>query len=369
MPRDYYEILGVERNADSAVIKKAYRAMAIKYHPDKNPGNKEAEDMFKEAAEAYQVLSDPKKKMRYDQFGHAGLGNGGFGGPGGFGDVNDIFSAFGDIFGDFFGGAGPRQQRGRGHRASRGADLRYVVDVDLKEVLTGAEKEIQFETEDTCKTCTGTGAKKGSQPEACRNCGGSGQVVRQQGFFAVATTCGSCQGQGQVIKNPCGSCLGSGRQSSKRKISVNIPAGVSTGTQLRLTNEGEGGFRGGPRGDLYVQVNVAEHADFEREGQNLHRRFKISYLQALLGADLEIDAIDGQASLRIEPGAQATDIIRIKERGLPGLRSPRRGDLYVHLNIDIPKKLTQSEEGALRTIAKEKGESVLGEAGLFGRRK
>lgn len=369
MPRDYYEILGVERSADATTIKKAYRAMALKFHPDKNPGNQEAEDKFKEAAEAYQILSDPNKKMRYDQFGHAGVnGPGGFG-QGGFGDVNDIFSAFGDIFGDFFGGAaGPRGARG-GRRNSRGSDLRYVVDVELKEVLHGTEKQIEFETEDTCKTCTGTGAQKGSKPEPCRNCGGSGQVVRQQGFFAVATTCGSCQGQGEVIKNPCGDCRGTGRQASKRKISVNIPAGVSTGTQLRLSNEGEGGYRGGPRGDLYVQVNIVEHPDFEREGQHLHRRLKISYLQALLGAEIEIDNLDGTSKLTVEPGVQAGDILKVSGEGLPALRNPKRGDLFAHIMVEIPKKLTQSEEEALREIAKDKGESVLGKAGFFGRRK
>lgn len=368
MPRDYYEILGVERSADSVTIKKAYRSLAIKFHPDKNPGDKEAEDKFKECAEAYQILSDPNKKARYDQFGHAGVngGPGGFGG-GGFGDVNDIFSAFGDIFGDFFGGAGPRTRRGS--RTSRGSDLRYVVDIEMKEVLTGAEKQIEFETEDTCKTCTGTGAKKGSSPETCRNCGGAGQVVRQQGFFAVATTCGSCQGQGQVIKDPCGDCQGSGRQASKRKISVNIPKGVSTGTQLRLSNEGEGGFRGGPRGDLYVQVNVVDHPNFEREGQNLHRRFKISYLQALLGAELEVETLDGTADLVVEPGTQPTDILSVKGEGLPSLRNPRRGDLFVHISIDIPKKLSKNEEKALRDLAEEKGESVLGKSGIFGRKK
>lgn len=368
MARDYYEILGVTKSADASAIKKAYRAMALKYHPDKNPGDKSAEDKFKEAAEAYSILSDPQKKMRYDQFGHAGV-SGGYG-QGGFGDVNDIFSAFGDIFGDFFGGGGMHRQRGRGSRGpARGSDLRYVVDIQLKEVLNGTEKQIQFETEDACGTCSGSGAKKGSKPETCRNCGGSGQVVRQQGFFAVATSCGTCRGEGQVIRDPCGNCQGSGRQASKRKISVNIPAGVSTGTQLRLTNEGEGGFRGGPRGDLYVQVNVVDSPDFEREGQNLHRRQKISYLQALLGAELEVETLDGNASLRVEPGTQSADILRIQGQGLPGLRNPRRGDLFVHVSVDIPKKLTRGEEDALRKLAEEKGESVLGPAGIFGRRK
>lgn len=372
MARDYYEVLGVSRGADPNTIKKAYRQLAMKYHPDRNPGDKEAEEKFKEAAEAYDVLSNEEKRRRYDQFGHAAFkgGPGGFGGGPGFGDINDIFSAFGDIFGDIFGtAAGHARGRSRGSRAQRGSDLRYVLDVELKDVLTGTKKEIQFDSEETCKTCSGSGARAGTKPDTCRSCGGTGQVVRQQGFFTMATTCGTCRGTGQTIKDPCDKCHGSGRTDVRRKISISVPAGVDTGTQLRLSGEGEAGYFGGPPGDLYVQINVKRDPRFEREGQTLHVNAKISYLQALLGAVLEVDSIEGSLEIEIEPGVAPGETVVVRGHGLPSLRNQKRGDMIVHVQVEMPKKLTKREEELLREIAQEKGEKVLGKAGFFGRKK
>lgn len=372
MARDYYEILGVTKTSDSTTIKKAYRTMAMKYHPDRNPDDKSAEEKFKEAAEAYDVLSDEKKRQRYDQFGHAAFQGGFGGGQGqGFNDINDIFSAFGDIFGDIFGGH--PQGRGRtrsGSRAHRGSDLRYLLTIDLKDVLTGSKREITFDTEESCKTCKGSGAKEGSKPETCKTCGGQGQVVRQQGFFAMATTCSTCRGEGQIIKDPCTTCRGKGRTALKKKLSISVPAGVDTGTQLRLSEEGEPGALGGPAGDLYVQIQVKEDSRFEREGQTLHTRAEISYLQALLGADIEVDGIEDKVKVDVKPGIASGDTVVAKEQGLPSLRSQRRGDLIVHVDVNIPTKLTRREEELLREIAKEKGESVQEPAtGFFGRKK
>ena len=253
MPRDYYEVLGVDKAADASTLKKAYRKLAMKFHPDKNPDNKEAEDKFKEAAEAYEVLSNTEKRAKYDRFGHSAPG--GFGGGQGFHDASDIFSAFGDIFGDFFGGAGgPGGGRGRRNGPRRGADLRYYLDVELKDVLNGAKQQIEFDSENSCGKCSGSGAKSGSTPATCNTCGGAGQVIRQQGFFQMASTCHTCRGEGQVIKDPCAPCQGTGRKTVHKKLMVNVPAGVDVGTQLRLTDEGEGGYKGGPAGDLYVEI-------------------------------------------------------------------------------------------------------------------
>lgn len=366
MQADYYEVLGVDRNADKSTIKKAYRKLAMKYHPDQNPGNKEAEDKFKEAAEAYEVLSNEEKRARYDRFGHAGV-SGGSGGAG-FHDVSDIFGAFGDIFGDFFGG-GARQGARRSNRPRRGADLRYYLDVDLEEVLSGVEKEIDFECEDECVTCTGTGAKKGIQPETCQTCGGTGQVVRQQGFFQMATPCHECRGQGQVIKDPCEDCSGRGRNLVHRKLNIKVPPGVNSGTQLRLSSEGEGGYQGGGRGDLFVEIRVKEHPHFSRQNQHLIAREKVSYLQALLGAEVEVRTLDGSAQVEVPRGSKTGDILKVAERGIPSLRGGRRGDLLLEIEIEIPKKLTKKEEDLLREIAADKGENVLESKGFFGRRK
>jgi molecular chaperone DnaJ len=375
--RDYYEILGVQKGADKDVIKKAYRQLALKFHPDRNPGDKSAEDKFKEAAEAYDVLSNDEKRSRYDRFGHAGVnGFGGMGGPGaaGFHDVNDIFSAFGDIFSDFFGGqggpgfGGAGQRRSRS-RARRGSDLRYRLQIELKDVLTGTQKEIEFETEESCKTCSGSGAKAGSSPETCKACGGSGQVVRQQGFFAMASTCGSCRGEGQIIVDPCGTCRGRGRTAVDRKLSIQIPAGVDNGTQLRLSSEGEAGYLGGGPGDLYVEVVIADDPRFERDGTALHSELKISYLQAALGSSVEFETLAGARRVDVDSGTYDGDIIRVKNEGLPSLRGSHRGELVLHVKVEFPKKLSKKEEELLREIAKDKGIEVAGGSGIFGRKK
>jgi molecular chaperone DnaJ len=358
MKRDYYEILGVERNADADTIKKAYRKLAMQYHPDKNPGNKEAEDKFKEAARAYEVLSNRDARARYDRFGHQGVDGPGPGGPH-FQDVGDIFEAFGDIFGDFFGQTqGGRGRRGRHHGPARGADLRYVMEIDLKDVLDGVEQPIEFECEDGCKDCHGSGAQPGSQAETCPSCGGRGQIVRSQGFFSMATTCPQCRGQGTVVKNPCKACRGRGRVTVHRKLLVKVPPGVDNGTQLRLTGEGESGMRGGPAGDLFVELRVRPDRRFEREGENLYAPLEITYLQALLGAEVEVETLRGKKPLHIPRGSQHGQEIKLRNEGVPSLRTGHPGDLIFIVKILMPKKLSKEEEKLLRQIADLKGEST-----------
>lgn len=362
MKRDYYEILGVAKDASPDVIKKAYRKLAMQYHPDKNPNNKEAEDKFKEAARAYEVLGDAEKRSRYDRFGHQGVdGPGGMGGHQ-FHDAADIFEAFGDIFGDFFGQQGGRQ-RGGGRQARRGADLRYVLELDLKEVLESQQKPINFECEDNCKECDGSGAEKGSSIETCPTCGGRGQVVRAQGFFSMATTCGHCRGSGTIIKNPCKKCKGRGRVGVERKLLITIPAGVDNGTQLRMTGEGESGAKGAPPGDLYVEIRVKPHPKFERDGSNLYAHLEISYLQALLGGEMEVETLRGKKTVHIPRGSQIGEQLKVPGEGLPSLRGARVGDLNFVYKVIFPKKLNKEEEKLLRQIAEIKGESTSKEKG------
>lgn len=364
---DFYAILGVSRDADQDAIKKAYRKLALQYHPDKNPGNREAEEKFKEAATAYEVLGNPEKRAYFDQFGHA-PGAGGRG-PQGFQDINDIFASFSDIFGDFFGGVGGRSATERGRKSNRGGDLRYVLDIELKDVVHGLEKDIEFDTEESCERCSGSGAEKGSAPEACRTCGGSGQVVRAQGFFSVATTCPTCRGQGQIIRSPCTQCRGSGRKTVHRRIRINVPAGVDTGTQLRISGEGEGGHRGGTPGDLYVQLRVKDSEHFERSGQDLIGEIEVSFLQAMLGARIEVNTFDGPRTIEIPRGVQVGDRVRVDGLGIPSLRHKGRGDLLYLVRVTFPKKLSKDEERLLRELAKLRDEDVLPEArsGLFSR--
>jgi molecular chaperone DnaJ len=367
--RDYYEILGIEKTADQDTIKKAYRRLAMAHHPDKNPDNKESEDKFKEAASAYEVLSDPDKRAKYDRFGHAAFQQGG--GGRGFSDMDDIFSNFGDIFGDLFGGAGGQRSRGGSGRgqARRGADLRYVTEVTLRDVIEGAERDVEFDTEETCEICKGSGAEKGSKPETCQTCGGHGQVRVSQGFFQMATTCPTCQGQGTLIKSPCKPCRGTGRQKQHRKIKLTIPAGVDAGTRLRVTGEGEGGYLNGPAGDLYVEIRVKEDPRFERENENLFTKFDVPYLQLLLGGDVEIPTVTGTQTLEIPKGSRVGDTLKVPGQGFPTLRQSRRGDLYVQIGVQFPQKLSKKEEDLLKQLAEAQGVQVGSESGFFKKKK
>ncbi len=364
MNQDLYEVLGVARDADQDTIKKAYRKLAMLHHPDKNPGNAEAEEKFKIAARAYEVLGNKDKRERYDRFGMAGIEGAG---SGGMHDVSDVFEAFGDIFGDFFGGG--RGSRSRDpNRATRGADLRYRLGIQLKDVLEGVQKDIEFQTEADCKTCDGTGSKDKSPPKTCDTCKGRGQVVRSQGFFQMAAPCPTCHGEGTVTSNPCSKCEGSGRVLTKKKLAVNVPKGVDTGTQLRLNGEGEIGRRKGPPGDLYVEIQVEQHPIFTRRESNLYAPLEVSYLQALLGADIEVETLKGEDRIEVPRGIQHGEWLKIAGQGVPSLRTGRPGDLIFEVQVKFPKKLTKDEEIKLREIAQSKGETVLAEKkGFFNR--
>ncbi len=360
--QDLYEVLSVARDADQDTIKKAYRKLAMQYHPDKNPGDHAAEEKFKSLAFAYEVLGNSEKRAKYDRFGHQAFSQGG---QQGFHDVEDIFASFSDVFGDFFGASrGSRGRRGAG--PGRGNDLRYICEIDLKEVLTGIERDLEFESDESCKDCEGNGAAKGSTVEPCATCGGAGQVISSQGFFSVATSCPRCQGLGRIIRVPCAKCHGKGRAKAKRKLRVNIPAGVDSGTQLRVSGEGEGGIRGGPSGDLYVEIRVREDERFDRHGLDLLAHLKVSYLQALLGAEIEVETLEGKESITLPAGANTGERLRLDSRGMPSLRGKGRGSLYYQVDVEVPKKLAKEEERLLREIAKVRGESVLaGKKGLF----
>ncbi len=349
--RDYYEILGVDRGADDAAIKKAYRQLAKKYHPDANPGDKEAEQKFKEASEAYAVLSDPEKRKQYDQFGHAAFEQGGAGGPGGFDfsgmDMGDIF---GDIFGDFFCGGSRRRDT---TAPMKGANLRAAVHVTFEEAAFGCEKEIELTLKDECKKCGGTGAKPGTQPETCSKCGGKGKVVySQQSLFGMVQnvmTCPDCNGTGKVIKEKCPDCRGTGYIASRKRIKVTIPAGIDNGQSVRIRGKGEPGVNGGPRGDLLVEVIVRPHAFLQREGMNLFSTAPISFAQAALGGEVRISTIDGDVLYNVKPGTQTDTRIRLKGKGIPSLRNKNtRGDHYVTLIVQVPDRLSNEAKEALR---------------------
>ncbi|MBX3041199.1 MAG: molecular chaperone DnaJ [Bdellovibrionaceae bacterium] len=366
--RDYYEILGVGRDADADTIKKAYRKLAMQFHPDKNPGNKEAEDKFKEAAEAYDVLSNQEKKSRYDRYGHAGLG--GSQGMGGFQNMEDIFQNFGDIFGDIFGMGGAGQSRRRRSGPSRGADLRYITEVELSDVISGLEKDIEFEAEEGCDECSGSGAEKGSKPVMCSTCGGTGQVVRQQGFFTMATTCHVCHGAGQTIKNPCKKCRGNGRVEKHRRIRISIPPGIDTGTRLRVAGEGEGGTLGGPAGDLFVEIRVRPHNHFQRRGEDLFAELSVPYVQLILGAKISVPTVTGEAMLTVPRGTQPETSLKIPGQGLPSLKGSRRGDIYYLVQVRLPEQISGDEEKALRQIAETQGLAVdEAKTGFFSKKK
>ena len=347
--RDYYEVLGVDKNADQAAISAAYRKLAMQYHPDRNPGDKEAEAKFKEAAEAYDVLHDAEKRARYDQYGHAGM-DAGMGGGAQFHDVNDIFEAFGDMFGfgDLFGGG--RRSGGR-QRPRRGGDVRCYVKLTLKEAATGVKKTVKFKRHEHCKTCSGTGAKVGSEPETCPYCNGRGQIVQSQGFFSVQSVCPKCHGTGKIIKDPCPDCRGSGLTEVTVERDIEIPAGIDNSTQMRIQGEGEPSPNGGPNGDCYVSIQIMEHPIFTRDGNNLVCRVPISYAQAALGAKIEIPTLDGTQSYEIPAGTPTGEVFRLKGKGMPELRSHRVGDLLAQVYIDVPKKLTKEHEELLRKLA------------------
>ena len=337
--RDYYEVLGVERGASDAELKKAYRRLAMKYHPDRNPDDKEAEEKFKEANEAYEVLTDPNKRAAYDQYGHAGVDpNMGAGGAGGFGGAN-FSDIFGDVFGDIFGGGG-----GRGRSSvQRGSDLRYTLELDLEEAVRGTSVTIRVPTLVACKTCDGSGAKKGTAPVTCTTCGGHGQVRMQQGFFSVQQTCPRCHGTGKMIADPCNDCHGHGRVEEQKTLSVKVPAGVDTGDRIRLAGEGEAGVNGGPAGDLYVVVSVREHKIFQRDGKNLYCEVPISFADAALGGELEVPTLDGRVKLKIPEGAQTGKLFRLRGKGVTPVRGGSAGDLLCRVVVETPVNLTKRQ--------------------------
>ena len=367
MQEDYYDILGVSRQAGPSEIKKAYRNMALKYHPDRNPDDKKAEEQFKKAAEAYNILGNPEKRSQYDQFGHAAFqqANGQYSGAT---NLNDIFSNFGDIFEDFFGsGIGGRGSRQRSRsRLHHGADLRYTLEITIEDVISGLEKTIEFEREENCLTCDGSGADPEHGLETCQKCNGTGQVVRSQGFFSMASTCVDCRGQGQRVKYPCHSCGGQGRSVKSKKIQVKVPKGVDSGLKLRYESEGEGGPHGGPHGDLYVEIHVLDHEEFERKDDDLYGEVYISYLQAILGTYIQVNTLDGKKKLKIPSGTQPDQLLRLSGLGVPHLdlknrsfiKPKGRGDLFFTVCVDLPKKLKRQEEKLLREIAKMKKEDV-----------
>ncbi|MBI1978120.1 MAG: molecular chaperone DnaJ [Candidatus Omnitrophica bacterium] len=361
--RDYYEVLGVGKGASPDEIKKAYRKLALKYHPDRNKGNKEAEEHFKEAAEAYAVLSDSEKRTQYDQFGHS-LGGSGFQGFEGF---EGAFQGFGDIFGDLFQDFfGTSSRRGSSKSGLRGADLEYSVEISLEEAARGKEVTIEFPRHERCDECQGSGAEPGSHPTTCSQCGGHGEVRFSQGFFTLRRTCPRCHGEGKQITKPCKTCRGTGRTTKARKLNVKIPAGIDDSSQLKVTGEGEAGERGGPRGNLYVYVTVKQHPLFERAGNDILLEAKIGIHQAALGTQIEVPTLDGKVRLKIPGGTQPGKVFRLKGKGMPDLRGYGMGDELVRINVEIPEKLSPEEKRLLEEFGKSHDGSNQNQ-GLFSR--
>lgn len=357
MPRDYYEILEVQKNADAAEIKKSYRKLAVKYHPDKNPGDNTAEDKFKELGQAYEALSDPDKRAAYDRYGHAAFNGGaGGGGRGGFHDPADIFSqvfggGFGGGFEEFFGGGG-RKKSGK----QRGSDLRYDLDITLEEAAKGVEKELQIERNVPCGKCNASGSKGSGGVKTCSTCGGRGVVGRQAGIFIQQTTCPECRGTGDIISDPCGDCRGAGRVERETRIKLRIPAGVDTGVRLRSSGNGDAGVRGGEAGDLYAFINVSDHDIFEREGNTLFCDVPLPFSTAALGGELRVPTLDGQSSIKIPTGTQGGTTFRVREKGMPSLSGGTRGDLNVTVQVEVPTKLNKEQEEKLRAFSESIGD-------------
>jgi molecular chaperone DnaJ len=341
---DYYQVLDVPRTATEADLKKAYRRLAMKYHPDRNPGDHEAEERFKEAKEAYEVLTDPQKRAAYDQFGHAGVDPSRGGGPGM--NPGDVFGdIFGEVFGDIFGGG---RRGGGGRQVFRGADLRYELELDLEQAVFGHNAEVELTTLAECETCTGTGAAKGSAAKRCDTCGGAGQVRMQQGFFTVQQTCPRCKGRGQVIEKPCDSCLGQGRVRRAKTLQVKVPPGVDTGDRIRLSGEGEAGRNGGPPGDLYVEIAVREHEIFERDGAHLSCEVPICFTIAALGGEVEVPTLDGHAKIRVPVETQSGRVFRLREKGVKPVRGGQTGDLFCRVVVETPVNLSSEQKDLLR---------------------
>jgi len=362
--RCYYEVLEVERNAADGELKSAFRKLAMKWHPDRNPGDASSEHRFKEINEAYEVLKDPDKRAAYDRFGHAAFESGMGGGGAGFGA--DFGSAFSDLFEGIFGMSGGR---GRGSRAERGADLRYNMEIVLEEAFAGKTAQVRLPTSVSCEICSGTGARAGSRPKTCHHCGGSGRIRHAQGFFTLERTCTACQGRGQVIDSPCPTCSGSGRVTRERTLSVNIPPGVEDGTRIRLASEGEAGMRGGPSGDLYIFLSIASHPFFQRDGADLHCRVPISMVQAALGGEFEVPTIDGgKTRVKVPEGTQSGRRFRLQGKGMPVLRSRQHGDMYVQALVETPQKLTRRQRELLNEFEKLSSRDTQPEtAGFLGK--
>ncbi len=343
--KDLYDILGVNRDASDEDIKKSYRKLAMKYHPDRNPDSKDSEEKFKEAKSAYEILSEPDKRRAYDAYGHAGINPQGGGGPGGEG-MGGFSEAFGDIFGEIFGGRGGRG----GQQVYRGADLRYNMDITLEQAARGTETKIRIPSLDECATCKGTGAKPGTQPKTCHTCNGQGQVRMQQGFFSIQQTCPTCHGNGKVIADPCAPCSGSGRIKNHKTLSVKIPSGVDDGDRIRLSGEGEAGMNGGPPGDLYVVVQLKPHAVFQREGADLHCEMPISFTISALGGDIHIPTLDGEAKIKIPAETQSGQVFRLRGKGIRPVRQTSAGDLMCHVVVETPVRLTDRQKELLREL-------------------
>ena len=357
--RDYYEVLGVERGAVTADIKRAYRKMAMQHHPDRNPGNKDAEERFKEAAEAFEVLGDDNKRQLYDQYGHDPPGRQGFGG--GFQGTDEIFSRFSDMFGDLFGGLGGNRRGG----AQRGADLKVRVASPFAEAVTGGEREITIPRRDACEDCNGSGAAAGTQPQSCQTCSGHGQVIHRQGFFTVQTTCPRCQGAGQTIAKPCPTCSGTGAVQKESTLKISIPPGVDDGQTLRISNRGMGGTKGGPPGDLYVMIKVEADPRFQRDEFDIHSKVTIGMVQAALGCTVASPSLSGDIELEIEAGTQPNHVIVRKGKGIPVLGGRGHGDHHVHVEVTGPTKLSGEQDEILRELAETLGEKVCEKKGFF----